>query len=113
MWEKVVNTVITFVISGSLGYCVSAIKNYKKKILEKRENESVQNKALLTLLRNNLVNTYFDYNKKKQIPDYIYQSFLAELEVYEALGGDGFVHTIAKKMDNWELIKTDILQKDE
>ena len=109
MWEKVINTAITFVISGSLGYCVSAIKNYKKRNEHKKENETLQNRALLTLLRNNLVSTYFVYNEVKQVPDYVYQNFLSELEVYEALGGDGFVHTIAKKMESWDVVKTDIL----
>jgi hypothetical protein len=31
------------------------------------------------------------------------------LKVYESFGGNGFIHTLAKKMENWEIIKTDIL----
>ena len=30
MTEKIISTVITFVVSGALGYCVNIIKNYKK-----------------------------------------------------------------------------------
>ena len=41
--QTVINTIITFIVSGSLGYCVSVIKNYKKKALEKTENEKLQN----------------------------------------------------------------------
>lgn len=109
----VINTIITFVVSTLLGYCLNAIKNYKKTLNEKAKsktkNEILQNKALLTLLKNNLTSTYFIYSELKRIPDYVYQNFLDELEVYESLGGDGFVHKIAKKMENWELLKTDIL----
>lgn len=109
MVDKIISTVITFIISGSLGYCVSMMKNYKKKLQDKKSNEELQNKALLTLLKNNLTSTYFIYNELKQIPDYVYQNFLDELIVYESLDGDGFVHKIAKKMETWEIVKTDIL----
>lgn len=109
MVDKIISTVITFVISGTLGYFISTAKSYKKKLQEKKENESLQNKALLTLLKNNLTTTYFVYNEVKQIPDYVYQNFLDELDVYESLGGDGFIHKIAEKMEKWEIVKTDIM----
>lgn len=109
MVDKMINTIITFIISGTLGYFVSTAKNYKKKLQDKKENENLQNKALLTLLKNNLTSTYFIYNELKQIPDYVYQNFLDELIVYESLGGNGFVHNIASKMEKWEIVKTDVL----
>lgn len=111
MTHAMLNTIITFVLSSILGYCASVIKNYKKKLQEKQKNESVQNIALLTLLKGNLTNIYFVYSELKQIPDYAYQNFLDTLAVYESLGGDGFIHNIAKKMENWEIVKTDILTK--
>ena len=111
MGNTILNTVVTFVISGVLGYCVSLIRSYKNKLRENRKNENIQNMALLTLLKGNLTNTYFVYNEIKKIPDYAYQNFLDTLAVYEGLGGDGFIHNIAKKMEEWEIIKTDILVK--
>lgn len=109
----IINTIITFVVSTLLGYTLNALKNYKASVKEKEisktKNELLQNKALLTLLKNDLTNTYFFYNGLKKIPDYVYQNFLDELEVYESLGGDGFVHKIAQNMESWELTKTDIL----
>lgn len=108
--ETIISTVITFIVSGLLGYSVSALKNYKKKIEEKSKNEKIQNEALLTLLKANLTNTHFVYNELKRIPDYVYQNFLDALKVYEELGGDGFVHTIARKMEDWEIEKTGILK---
>ena len=109
MSQTIINTAITFVVSSILGYCVSVIKNYKKKLTEKTKNENVQNMALQALLKSQLTNIYFVYNELKKIPDYAYQNFLDLLKVYESLGGDGFIHSIAKKMEAWEIVKTDIL----
>lgn len=109
MSHAIINTTITFIISGILGYCASVIKNYKKKLNEKVKNENIQNVALQALLKGQLTNVYFVYSELKQIPDYAYQNFLDMLTVYEGLDGDGFIHIIAKKMENWEIVKTDIL----
>ena len=110
MTQTIINTAVTFIISSILGYCVSVIKNYKKKLENKSSNEKVQNEALQALLKSQLTNTYFVYSELKTIPDYVYQNFLDLLKVYESLGGDGFIHTLARKMENWELTKTDILK---
>lgn len=110
MSQTIINTIVTFIISSILGYCVSVIKNYKSKLKNKEENEKLQNIALQTLLKSQLTNTYFVYGELKSIPDYVYQNFLDMLQVYESLGGNGFIHTLAKKMENWEITKTDILK---
>lgn len=110
MTHTIINTVITFIISGLLGYSISVIKNYKNKLRQKTENEKLQNTALQALLKGQLTNTYFVYNELKKIPDYAYQNFLDMLKVYESLGGNGFIHTIAKKMEDWEITKTDIIK---
>jgi len=109
MEHTIINTSVTFVVSSILGYCVSVIKNYKKKIKDKEQKEDVQNMALQALLKGQLTNVYFVYSELKQIPDYAYQNFLDMLKVYEDLEGNGFIHSIARKMENWEIVKTDIL----
>ena len=110
MTQTIINTTITFIISSILGYCVSVIKGYQKKIKSKEENENIQNVAIRSILKSQLTKTYFVYSELKQIPDYVYQDFLDMLAVYETFGGNGFVHTLAKKMESWEIIKTDILR---
>jgi hypothetical protein len=110
MTQTIISTTITFIISSILGYCVSVIKNYNKKIKEKETNENIQNTAIRTILKSQLTKTYFVYSEIKQIPDYVYQDFLDMLKVYESFGGNGFVHTLARKMENWDIIKTDILK---
>lgn len=109
MIQTILSTIITALVSGILGYCVSTIKKYREKIKTDKEKENIQNVALRTILKNQLTNTYYVYNEMKRIPDYMYQNFLDLLEVYEKLGGNSYIHTIAHKMENWEISKTDIL----
>lgn len=108
--SPIINTTITFVVSSILGYCVSIIKKYKNKLKSKENNEEVQNIALLTLLQTQLTNTYFVYEKLGEIPDYIYKNWLNLLLIYEKLGGDDYIHTLAHKMESWKIVKTDILK---
>lgn len=109
MLENILKAVVNYVVPLILGYCVSRIKIYKDKLKKEKENENVQNMALLTLLQSQLTNTYFVYNELKQIPDYILKNWINLLKVYESLGGDDYVHTLEKKMKSWEIVKTDIL----
>lgn len=107
--HAIINTIITFFISTILGYCVSKIRVYKEKLKKEKENENIQNVALQTLLKSQLTNTYFVYSEMKQVPDYVYQNFLDMLKVYEGLDGNSYIHTIARKMEKWDIVKTDIL----
>lgn len=106
---KIVLTIVGTLITGSCGFLSAKVVSYKKKTKEKEANEQIQNVALQTLLKSQLTNTYFVYNELKEIPDYVYQNFLDMLKVYESLGGNSYIHTIARKMEQWEITKTDIL----
>ena len=102
MTREIIETIIKFILTGALGYCTSVIKNYKKKT-------TATNKALKIMLQNNLTNTYFVYSTKKKIPDYVYRNWLNMLDEYENLEGDDYIHTLASKMQSWEIVRTDIL----
>ena len=110
MTQTILNTIITFIISGALGYSVSVIKNYKKRTKEKGENENIQNVALQIILQSQLTNTYFVYQEIGEIPDYVYKNWLNMLSIYEKLGGDDYIHTLSIKMENWKIKKTDVLK---
>lgn len=110
MVATIISTAITFVVSSILGYCVSAIKNYKNNLKEKSENEDVQNKALLFLLQAQLTNTYFVYNEIGEISDYVLRNWLNLFKIYKKLGGNDYVDTLKQKMDTWVVVKTDILK---
>ena len=110
MEQTIINTTITFIVSGILGYCLSVIKNYKKRLKSKEVNEEIQNIALQTILQSQLTNTYFVYQELGEIPDYVYRNWLNMLSIYEKLGGDDYIHTLAEKMKDWKIIKTDVLK---
>ncbi len=103
-------TIISLVVSGLFGYLIGRIKDYKKKLKDKQEESNMLKVAMMTMLQSNLTNTYFAYEKMKEIPDYIYRNWLNSLAIYEKLGGNDYIHTIAEKMKKWDFVKTDILK---
>lgn len=105
MTQEIFDTILKFVLTGSLGYLVSVVKNYKKK-------SNATNNALKIMLQNNLTNTYYVYSSKKKIPDYVYKNWLNMLKEYENLEGDDYIHILAEKMKEWEFTKTDILENE-
>lgn len=110
MIQTIINTVITFIISGLLGYSVSRIKTYKNKLKDKNEESKLLKEALMTMLQNNLTNTYYVYENVGKIPDYVYKNWTNSLKIYEQLGGNDYVHVLAEKMKEWDFEKTDILK---
>ena len=110
MTQTVINTIITFIISGLLGYSVSCIKSYKDKLNKKDEESKLLKDALMSMLQNNLTNTYYVYENVGKIPDYVYKNWTNSLKIYEQLGGNDYVHVLAEKMKNWDFEKTDILK---
>lgn len=110
MTQLIINTAITFIISSILGYCVSVIKIYKKKLKEKDEESKLLKEALMTMFQSNLTNTYYVYENQKEIPDYVYKNWCNSKKIYEKLGGNDYIHVLADKMSNWDFQKTDILK---
>ena len=111
MLDKIILTIVGTIITGACGYLSAKLKGYSQRLKTKEENEKTQNMALLMLLQFQLTNTFFVYDEMGQIPDYVYKNWLNLLGIYEELGGDDYVHTLAKKMENWKIIQTDILTK--
>lgn len=107
---NIILTIVGVIVTSSVGYLASKAKNYRNRLEEKEKSEVMQNLAIKTILKSQLTKTYFVYSELKQIPDYVYQDFLDMLEVYESFGGNGFIHTLAHKMEAWEITKTDILK---
>ena len=100
MVETIIKSAISVIVSGVIGYCISQIRGLK----------SIRN-SLMIMMQSNLTNTYFAYESIGKIPDYVYKNWLNELKGYEALKGDDYVHVLADKMKDWEIVKTDILEK--
>ena len=110
MAQSIISTTITFIVSGLLGYSVSLIGKYKNRLNEKSEESKLLKEALMTMLQNNLTNTYYVYENVGKIPDYVYKNWTNSLKIYEQLGGNDYVHVLADKMKDWDFQKTDILK---
>ena len=111
MLDTIIKTIITVLISSILGYCISTIKQYSKRLKKKNNEESEIKDALKYLIQSNLTNTYFAYQQIGEIPDYVYKNWLNLFRIYKALGGNEFVDTIEEKMRSWSIKPTDILKK--
>ena len=111
IWVKIILTIVGFVVTASCGYLSAKIKETQKKLKDKEKNEIIQNQALVTILQSQLTNVYFVYQELGEIPDYVYRNWANMLSIYEKLGGNDYVHTLAKKMESWKITKTDILGK--
>ena len=109
MTNTIMNTVLSVLVSGTIGYLIGLIKTYKKKLIDKQNESAMLKEALMTMLQNNLTNTYYVYEQKKKIPDYVYRNWIKSAKIYEELDGDDYIHILAEKMKDWEFIKTDIL----
>lgn len=109
-----VNTILTVSVStitGSvIGYCISTIKKYKNKLEEEAKKNIIRDEAFMYLLQDSLTNTYFFYEQKQQIPDFMYKKWVNMKKCYEELGGNDYIHVLDEKMKSWDLEKTDILK---
>lgn len=90
-----IKTILAYVITFFIGVFLTFIMN---KISKKYKSEKVEGRALRMLLQNNLTNLAFVCLDIKYIMDYQLENWCAMLEVYEALDGDGFIHSLDKKI---------------
>lgn len=109
MQETIMNTIITVIVSAIFGYLIGRIRDYKKKLQDKHEESIMLKEALMTMLQSNLTNTFYVYDSKKKIPDYVYRNWNNSKDIYEKLGGNDYIHVLSEKMKKWEFTKTDVL----
>ena len=105
MIEQIIKSIISYVVPAVLGFLIAVLRNYRKK------NDSLKN-GLKTLLQSNISNTYFLYEPLKTIPDYLYKNVKNEFKAYKQLDGNDYVDDLMEKMKDWELTRTDILNKE-
>ena len=110
MIETIIKSAIGVVVSGALGYCISKIKDYKKKLKDKDAEKDLLKEAMMILLQGTLTNTYYVYEEIGKIPDYVYKGWLNQLKIYEKLGGDDYIHVLAEKIKELDFEKTKVLK---
>lgn len=121
MTQTIINTAITFIVSGILGYCVSVIKNYKKKLQESKiKQQEKEDKILeqfkklkenqLMDMRNDLSNKFFVYDAMDEVEDYLVISFREKCEKYFELDGNTWIHPMYDKSFKWKIKQTGYLK---
>ena len=88
MVETILKTIISVIVSGALGFCISKIKDYKKKLKEKDEEKELSKEAMMIMLQGSITNTFYVYDEIGEIPDYVLKGWYNQKSIYEKLGGD-------------------------
>ena len=117
MTNIIINTIVTFIISSILGYCVSVIKNYKTKLEEKKKEEKQileefkkLKETQLMDMRNDLSNKFFVYDALEEVEDYLVISFREKCEKYFEMGGNNWIHPMYDKSFEWKIKPTGYLK---
>lgn len=106
---KIILTIVGFIVTGTLGFMVAKVKEYKKKDKDEKDEQQLIKNGLMMLLQSNLTNVFYVHNELGYIEDYKLKNWYNELKEYEALGGDEYIHVIETKMAKLEIVHTDIL----
>lgn len=91
--SKIIGSIITFIVSGLLGYCLNMIKNYKGR-------DKTQEEALKCLLRSNITSKYYEYSLKKEIPYYEKENLNYMFEQYKKMNGNSYVEKIMDEINH-------------
>lgn len=102
-------TVISFSVTGLLGFLVAQVKQYKNKEKGDREERELIKNGVKMLLQSNLTNVFYVHNELGQIEDYKLKNWYNELKEYEALDGNDYMHVLESKMSKLKIVHTDIL----
>jgi hypothetical protein len=95
---KAILTIIGFVVTGFLGYLTARLKDYKKR--DKNQEDSLK-----CLLRSNITSKYYVYTELKEIPYYEKENIDRMFEQYKNMGGNSYVETIVKEINQLPMKK--------
>ena len=89
---KAVLTIVSFSITGVLGFMIARLKDYKKR-------DKNQEEALKCLLRSNITSKYYVYTELKEIPLYEKENIDYMFEQYDRMGGNSYVEGLVKEIN--------------
>ena len=96
-----INTVITYILTTIVGMLIGFLA---KSLTKKSKKEKAERKALVALLRHEIVNVYVQHKDSKELPYFLKESVLIIYEVYNALGGNSFVEQLINEMKLWKVV---------
>jgi hypothetical protein len=95
---KAVLTIVSFSITGILGFMIARLKDYKKR-------DKNQEEALKCLLRSNITSKYYVYTELKAIPLYEKENIDYMFEQYDKMGGNSYVEGLVKEINRLPIKK--------
>ena len=110
MIQTIINTIITFIISCGLGYCINAVKNYKEQKNEIIKEFDQLKKSQLMDMRSDLSNKFYIYDCMEEVEDYLVISFQQKCERYFEMGGNHYIHALYNKSFEWKIKPTGYLK---
>ena len=89
---KAILTIVSFSITGTLGFMIARLKDYKNR--DKNQEESLK-----CLLRSNITSKYYVYTELKEIPLYEKENIDYMFEQYNKMGGNSYVEGLVKEIN--------------
>ena len=93
MINSILVYVITSLIGIIVGYIVKTLLNFK-----------TQKNAIMSLLRSEMTDVYYEYKDDKKIPIYKKESWDRNYDTYKSIGGNSFIMDLKNEIDKWEVI---------
>ena len=90
---KAVLTIVSFSITGVLGFMIARLKEYKNR-------DKTQEEALKCLLRSSITSKYYVYSELGEIPYYEKENINYLFKQYKAMEGNSYVEEIVMEMNN-------------
>lgn len=94
MIQNILQAIIIFIITGFLGLVFKMFVDLYR-----------ERKATISILRADMVKTYYRYAKEKKIPIYIFRAWFDEYEAYKGLHGNSFIDELKKEIEEWEVLQ--------
>ena len=89
---KAILTIVSFSITGTIGFMIARLKDYKNR-------DKNQEEALKCLLRSNITSKYYVYTELKEIPLYEKENIDYMFEQYDKMGGNSYVEGLVKEIN--------------
>jgi len=110
MLQAIINTSVTFVVSSTLGYCISVIKNYKKQKNDIMEEFKKLKESQLMDMRSDLASKFYVYDSMEEVEDYLVMSWVEKADRYFEMGGNNYLHQMYEKAKQWKVKSTNYLK---
>ena len=110
MIDTTLKTIISFVVTGFLGYVLNQLRNYKKIKSEILQEFKELKESQLCDMRSDLSSKFYIYDAMDEVEDYLFLSWQEKAQRYFNLGGNAYIHQLYEKSNKWRIKQTGYLK---